>query len=74
MPQWKQDFVRKNRLLYSENKDFIDSWLERWKVLDMDDEANLSFQLVEPNMNGKQVQIVEQIGKIYSNLGHPELE
>ena len=36
LPLWKQDFVRKNRLLYSENKEFIDSWLERWKVLDMD--------------------------------------
>jgi len=40
LPLWKQDFVRKNRFLYSENKEFIDSWLERWKVLDMDDEGN----------------------------------
>jgi DNA (cytosine-5)-methyltransferase 1 len=39
LPGWKQDFIRKNRLLYSNNRTFIDSWLERWKVLHVDDEG-----------------------------------
>jgi DNA (cytosine-5)-methyltransferase 1 len=36
LPLWKQDFVKKNRYLYSENKDYIDGWLKRWKVLEKD--------------------------------------
>ena len=32
-PQWKKDFVRKNQELYKRNKDFIDSWLKKWKNL-----------------------------------------
>ncbi len=39
LPLWKQDFIRKNRLLYSENKEFIDSWLVRWNVLGLDDQG-----------------------------------
>ncbi len=39
MPLWKQDFIRKNRLLYSENKEFIDSWLVRWNVLGLDEQG-----------------------------------
>ena len=37
LPLWKQDFVKKNRFLYSNNKKFIDGWLERWKVLYRDE-------------------------------------
>ena len=33
LPGWKQDFVRKNRLLYAANRPFIDDWLARWDVL-----------------------------------------
>ena len=40
LPIWKQDFIRKNRLLYSQNKEFIDSWLTRWNVLGVDEEGN----------------------------------
>ena len=29
MPKWKSDFVAKNNLLYQENNEFIDGWLER---------------------------------------------
>ena len=32
-PQWKKDFVRKNQELYQRNKEFIDSWLKKWKNL-----------------------------------------
>ena len=32
-PQWKKDFVRKNQELYKRNKEFIDSWLKKWKNL-----------------------------------------
>mgnify|MGYP003683399551 FL=1 len=41
LPLWKQDFVKKNRYLYSENKKFIDVWLKRWKVLERDEEGKL---------------------------------
>ena len=36
LPLWKQDFIRKNRLLYRNNSEFIDNWLSRWKVLEKD--------------------------------------
>ena len=36
LPLWKQNFVKKNRYLYSENKKYIDAWLKRWKVLEND--------------------------------------
>ena len=32
MPSWKQRFVRKNRELYLENKEFIDGWIERYDM------------------------------------------
>ena len=41
LPLWKQDFIRKNRHLYSQNKLFIDEWLERWGVLDRNSEGEL---------------------------------
>ena len=37
LPSWKQDFIRKNRLLYNNNKEFIDTWLEKWNVLGFDE-------------------------------------
>jgi DNA (cytosine-5)-methyltransferase 1 len=36
LPMWKQDFIRKNRILYSANKKFIDKWLKKWNVLGKD--------------------------------------
>jgi DNA (cytosine-5)-methyltransferase 1 len=39
LPLWKQDFVRKNRMLYADNQHFIDKWLEKWNVLGMDEEG-----------------------------------
>jgi DNA (cytosine-5)-methyltransferase 1 len=41
LPLWKQDFIRKNRILYRDNKRFIDGWLERWGVLEVDDSGDL---------------------------------
>lgn len=32
-PKWKKDFIKKNQDLYQSNKDFIDSWLEKWNNL-----------------------------------------
>ncbi len=40
LPLWKQNFIRKNRLLYADNRIFIDYWLKRWKVLDIDEDGN----------------------------------
>ena len=37
LPKWKQDFIRKNRLLYQNNRKFIDKWLRKWKVLETDE-------------------------------------
>ena len=39
LPAWKQDFIRKNRHLYANNKDFIDTWLEKWNVLGFTEEG-----------------------------------
>ena len=36
LPLWKQDFIRKNRILYRANKKFIDKWLKKWNVLGTD--------------------------------------
>lgn len=33
-PEWKQQFVRKNRELYERNKKFIDRWFENTKIRD----------------------------------------
>lgn len=33
-PKWKADICRKNRGLYVDNKEFIDSWMRKWSVLD----------------------------------------
>ena len=32
LPDWKQDYIRKNRKLYLENKQFIDAWIEKYDV------------------------------------------
>lgn len=32
LPEWKQDFIRKNRKLYKDNKEHIDKWFKKWKV------------------------------------------
>ena len=33
LPAWKADFCHKNRKLYLNNKDFIDSWIKKWDNL-----------------------------------------
>lgn len=33
-PKWKKDFVRKNKNLYADNRDFIDSWLKKYNNLE----------------------------------------
>jgi DNA (cytosine-5)-methyltransferase 1 len=30
-PKWKEDFLRKNSLFYSEHKEFIDDWMTKWE-------------------------------------------
>ena len=40
LPLWKQDFVRKNRKLYKDNKEFIDEWLERWNLFSVDENGD----------------------------------
>lgn len=32
-PQWKKDFILKNKELYERNKTFIDEWLNKWNNL-----------------------------------------
>jgi DNA (cytosine-5)-methyltransferase 1 len=39
LPLWKQNFIKKNRFLYSNNEKFIDKWLVKWQVLDVDTEG-----------------------------------
>ena len=39
LPSWKQDFIQKNRLLYSNNRKFIDKWLKKWRVLEVDEDG-----------------------------------
>jgi len=34
MPGWKQNYVRRNRHLYQMNRDYIDSWVQRYNMLD----------------------------------------
>jgi DNA (cytosine-5)-methyltransferase 1 len=43
LPDWKQDFIRKNRKLYAENMEFIDGWLERWGVLDENEDGKRKY-------------------------------
>ena len=43
LPDWKQDFIRKNRKLYADNREFIDGWLERWGVLEVDGEGERKY-------------------------------
>ena len=33
MPKWKKDFIKKNKDLYLQNKNFIDKWLKKHKYL-----------------------------------------
>ena len=33
LPKWKQDFIKKNRELYTRNKTFVDEWLKKYDYL-----------------------------------------
>jgi DNA (cytosine-5)-methyltransferase 1 len=44
LPDWKQKFIRDNRKLYSENKDFIDSWLAKWDIRQTFTPTNRKFE------------------------------
>lgn len=33
MPEWKAEFIRKNKKLYNENQEFIDAWFEKYNYL-----------------------------------------
>lgn len=35
LPEWKQEFIVKNRKLYKDNKEFINRWLEKYKIRSM---------------------------------------
>ena len=37
MPEWKKDFIRKNKALYERNKDFIDKWYVDYNVDEFND-------------------------------------
>jgi len=39
LPPWKQNFVKKNRILYQSNKKYIDKWLKRWNIFGVDEEG-----------------------------------
>ena len=43
LPSWKQDFIRKNRTLYTSNKKFIDKWMRKWNVLGLDSNGDRNF-------------------------------
>lgn len=43
-PEWKQDFIIKNRQLYNNNKVFIDSWLKKWDVRNSFTPTNRKFE------------------------------
>ena len=39
LPLWKQNFVQKNRILYKENKRYINKWLKRWNMFGEDEDG-----------------------------------
>ena len=41
---WKKEFVRKNNELYQNNKEFIDSWIEKWDNLDWCNKTQKKFE------------------------------
>ena len=43
-PEWKQNFINKNRLLYKNNKAFIDSWLIKWNIRERFTPTNRKFE------------------------------
>lgn len=45
LPIWKQDFIKKNRILYKANKTFIDKWLAKWNLFGLSDDGK---RLIDP--------------------------
>lgn len=41
---WKKEFVRKNNELYQNNKEFIDSWIEKWDNLEWCNQTQKKFE------------------------------
>jgi DNA (cytosine-5)-methyltransferase 1 len=44
LPDWKQNFLRKNRKLYKDNKQFLDKWLQRHKHLEHLHQTHTKFE------------------------------
>lgn len=44
LPLWKQNFIKKNRDLYNNNREFIDSWLKKHKNLSLFVETHKKFE------------------------------
>ena len=41
---WEKEFIRKNNELYQDNKEFIDSWIEKWDNLDWCNQTQKKFE------------------------------
>ena len=72
LPLWKQDFIRKNRLLYKNNSGFVDNWLSRWKVLEKDKDGNPRIPVeVERKYEWQADQLAGRTGRTSCSSGHP---
>ena len=43
-PKWKQEIIEKNRILYKNNQNFIDAWLEKWNIRNKFTKTNRKFE------------------------------
>jgi DNA (cytosine-5)-methyltransferase 1 len=64
-PKWKKDFIRKNRLLYSNNSEFIDSWVEKWDLFGTNDDGE---RIIPPSRTKFEWQAGPDSKNIWDNL------